>query len=575
MTGTLHFLARQNPAPATAPATTPAQLALPLPGLPESRIDPAEIVTAPRRPWLSRLSIWLVLVLALGIAAASAWWIGDLQQFADSRRQTQIAVADVERLASVLRYLEAETHEVGTIGLDIQTVPTLQALQGALDRLERLDHGGDVSFRIREAAEAYAQHWEAYFDLLAAGEVILGHRLVHERARPSWELFEESVAQAGVFYEAQASNATRRADRGTKITIAAEALLIAFLVFVLERIRRIDQKRLTDLAATSEAHFRSLVQNSSDVTEVVDAEGIVRYASDSITRVLGRTPEQAVGRSIFASLHPSDVEAARGRFAEVVARPGLVPTTELRIQRADGEWVWISITAANLLSDPHVRGVVLNFRDVSERKALEDELRHQALHDSLTRLPNRALFLDLLERALAESRRRRSSVAVCFLDLDGFKGVNDTLGHTAGDELLMQVADGLRGVLRTEDVAARFGGDEFAVLLKGADRATAEAVGLRILRAVRGPMRILGRPVSVGASVGIALTEDRSETPEALIHRADVAMYAAKTGGKGRYRFFEPGMEDEGDDEGAVRTMRSAEEELRSEPEYAAVGGGR
>ena len=286
---------------------------------------------------------------------------------------------------------------------------------------------------------------------------ISGHR---DRSQPSYELLGEAVAQASIYYSAQATRALRRADVGSKATIAVEAFLIVVLVLLLHRIRRQEERHLAEQRERSEPRFRSLVQNSSDAIEVVERSGTVVYASASVDRIVGRPPETSLGRSIFNSIHPDDQELARKRFFEAVETPDEVAHAELRIQRADGRWIWIEITAANLLDDPNVRGMVLNFRDVSDRKALEEQLRQMALHDSLTGLANRTLFVDLLRRALKEGHRHEFPVSVLYLDLDGFKTVNDTLGHQAGDHVLIWVAEHLREVLRAEDIAARLGGDD-------------------------------------------------------------------------------------------------------------------
>ncbi len=200
--------------------------------------------------------------------------------------------------------------------------------------------------------------------------------------------------------------------------------------------------------------------------------------------------------------------------------------------------------ANNLLGDPTVEGIVLTMRDVSERKGLEEELKHQAFHDALSGLANRALFRDRLEHALARAARSRSSLAVLFLDLDDFKLVNDSLGHAAGDDLLVAVAGRLAKSLRAGDTAARFGGDEFAVLLEeisGLDEAC--EVADRIIAELRVPLAIEDREVQVHASIGIAISPIGDEDPAELLQAADVAMYAAKGRGKGSYEVYQPALQ--------------------------------
>jgi diguanylate cyclase (GGDEF)-like protein len=179
-----------------------------------------------------------------------------------------------------------------------------------------------------------------------------------------------------------------------------------------------------------------------------------------------------------------------------------------------------------------------NYRDITERKILEEQLAHQASHDALTGLANRALFRDRLQHALARGVRHGEPTSILFLDLDDFKTVNDSLGHSAGDEMLVAVGERLKGCLRQSDMAARFGGDEFAILLEDTGRVEAEVTARRILRTLAAPVDVLGRQLRAQASIGIAVAEEGRGTQEELLRNADVAMYAAKGGGKARYAVF-------------------------------------
>src|SRR5215203_3424437 len=216
----------------------------------------------------------------------------------------------------------------------------------------------------------------------------------------------------------------------------------------------------------SEERFRSLVQNISEIITILEADGTIRYVSPAVERVMGYKPEEQVGINAFASVHPEDREQASNTFAGILKRPGLHPPLEFRVPHKDGSWRNLEHVVNNLVDDPAVRGVVITSRDVTERKALEEQLRHQAFHDLLTGLPNRALFIDRLEHALTRANRRGSTVAVLFTDLDNFKVINDSLGHDVGDQLLVAVAERLKACLRPEDTAARLGGDEFTILVE-------------------------------------------------------------------------------------------------------------
>jgi diguanylate cyclase (GGDEF)-like protein len=220
---------------------------------------------------------------------------------------------------------------------------------------------------------------------------------------------------------------------------------------------------------------------------------------------------------------------------------------EYRMLHKDGSWVWLESTASDLLNDPAVRGVVVNSRDITERKQAEEALAHQARHDPLTGLPNRALMVDRIAVALANLDRSDRVMAVLFLDLDRFKLINDGLGHAAGDELLVAVAERLTAVLRPGDTIARQGGDEFAVLCVDLhDPAEAVLVADRLAEAMLEPFVLEGTPTFVTTSIGIAIADATSTTdPDELLSRADAAMYQAKEHGRARYELFDADMQAE------------------------------
>ena len=318
----------------------------------------------------------------------------------------------------------------------------------------------------------------------------------------------------------------------------------AVLVFLDISARRSVEKALRD----SEARLRSLVQHVSDVITITDCEGTISYQSPSIAQVLGYDAEELLGTDFKQLVHTSDRDRLDALLREKAQEPeqasgSLARPIELRLRHRDGGWRQTETVATNLLDDPGVRGIVLTARDVTQRKAFETELVRQAFHDPLTQLPNRARFIELLAAAIAQEGGRMN-VAVLFLDLDGFKVVNDSLGHALGDELLSAVAARLAGSLRQGDEIARFGGDEFAVFARNMMHAEdAMRVADRLLADLRQPFSLRGREVFITASIGAALGGRQSSiSPQELLREADIAMYQAKFGGKSRTVVFDESM---------------------------------
>jgi diguanylate cyclase (GGDEF)-like protein/PAS domain S-box-containing protein len=281
-----------------------------------------------------------------------------------------------------------------------------------------------------------------------------------------------------------------------------------------------------------------LVQNSSDVITLIGRDGAIKYQSASVERILGYTESRLIGTFFGDIVHPDDRTQLLRKIDEAINIPGPPISVECRLRREDESYCPAEVTITNLLELPAVRGLVLNTRDVSERKALEDKLTHQAFHDSLTNLPNRAAFRISLDHALELDNERR--IAVLFLDLDDFKAVNDTLGHDVGDQLLAAVGARIGSTLRPGDTVARLGGDEFAVLLQSMeDEKTATRVADRITRQLTPPFSIAGKEISIHASIGIAGLVSGQEAADELIRNADVAMYIAKSKGKARFAEYE------------------------------------
>jgi diguanylate cyclase (GGDEF)-like protein/PAS domain S-box-containing protein len=294
----------------------------------------------------------------------------------------------------------------------------------------------------------------------------------------------------------------------------------------------------------SEERFRALVQNASDLIGILEQSGSVRYESPSHQRVLGHAPDEHQGKGFLELVHPEDRQAAATALRALVDQPGEIATLEYRRRHRDGSWRVIESTASNLLAHPAVAGIVLNSHDATDRKLAEERLIHDALHDELTGLPNRALFMDRLKHSMERSRREPAQLTiVLFMDIDRFKIVNDSLGHLVGDELLVKITSSLSAALRPGDTIARVGGDEFAILLDGAkDAADAEQIAARIHDHLSTPLTLQGHEVFLTASIGIAVLTPEYERPEDLLRDADTAMYRAKSMGPAGHVMFNHGM---------------------------------
>jgi diguanylate cyclase (GGDEF)-like protein/PAS domain S-box-containing protein len=287
-----------------------------------------------------------------------------------------------------------------------------------------------------------------------------------------------------------------------------------------------------------EGRLMALVEKASDDFLIVDAGGQVVFSTPSFRTDYLDTSSAAT--MLAALMHPGDEETVRRCWRRVLAGdPGATSGVEVRMHRRDGNWRYISLKLTNHMNDPAVGGVVANLNDISEHHEYEERLSRQALHDGLTSLANRTLFIGRLERA-ASAARNRGTHSVLFMDLDDFKGVNDSLGHQAGDALLIEVARRLVASVRPEDTVARVGGDEFAILLENTTARAAAIAAQRILVALALPLVLEGREVRPSASLGVASSRDGNA--DTLMTDADLAMYFAKRDGKNHFRVFEPAM---------------------------------
>lgn len=353
----------------------------------------------------------------------------------------------------------------------------------------------------------------------------------HDRAlldRPSSTTYEMLMPS---------SEGDKRQMLYNKVSFVDQKGDVAGLIGVITDVTR--YKETERALEASEARFRVLTESSIDLISVIDADGTMQYQSAALRHLLGFDPADTVGKNVFDLVHQDDVDHVRAAFRRIAGIRALTEPVELRLRHRDGGWRTFESLGTNCLANPHIRGIVWNSRDVTDRKVIQQRIQHLAYHDNLTGLPNRGLLQDRLARSVARAERSGRKVAVLFIDLDNFKNINDTLGHDVGDELLRQVSRRLSECVRLEDTIARQGGDEFIVLLDNLDEGrNASIVAQKILNSLRQPLVLGGTEQHVSGSVGIALYPEDGRDAQTLMKNADTAMFHGKSLGKNTYQYF-------------------------------------
>jgi diguanylate cyclase (GGDEF)-like protein/PAS domain S-box-containing protein len=635
------------------------------------------------------LARWAAFAGAVIVLLAAVGGMLLLQRRSDQARQAETALAR----------LEGDAQREFGLGWDAvgqqrfrpgywQDMEAIRAhIEAKLDALARTTDLDGATADVRAAYTAFRADEQTALDLLAAGRFDEARRVQDEETEPAFHQLDAAVSAASAEYAAKAERANRLMKLGSIATMLGAAGAMGLLFWQIERTQRRTALAAMEqaLLGQSEARFRALVQNASDIIVVLDREAQIRYVSPSVERVLGHATAALIGQSIIPFVHPDDIEAAETGFANTLSFAGEHLPIDVRLRHADGSWRTVEARGTNLLDDPDLDGIVINVRDVTERmeavaalqasearlqaivntspdmiaildaegrhrfvnaayqtvlgyrpeqvigrpsfahirpddlatmmadrttpatgdvfdlarsaraptvtfraphadghwvpleargqvlrdaegrpegmlvitrditarieaeaarRSAEEQLAHQAFYDPLTDLPNRALFMSRLEHALAADGRA-PAVAVLFLDLDGFKLINDSLGHGAGDEVLVAVGRRLVRCLRPSDTLARFGGDEFTVLLTDVD-GPEQALGVaeRLLESLQAPVTLAQRRLFITGSVGVVFNTGAAQ-PVELLRQADIALYQAKGAGKNRAVLFDSEMNEQ------------------------------
>jgi diguanylate cyclase (GGDEF)-like protein/PAS domain S-box-containing protein len=296
-------------------------------------------------------------------------------------------------------------------------------------------------------------------------------------------------------------------------------------------LRDLTDRRRWEVARRDDDRFRSLVQHAASILFLLDREGRVDSVSAAVTRLLGHDQEQVEGRPLAALVVERDRAEVEAALARALDGPNWKAATAVEVELSrgdDGPPVPFELSIVNMLEDPTVQGLVVSAHDITQLRATRAALEELAAHDPLTGLPNRTALLELLAARVGDER-----TAVIFLDLDGFKPINDAYGHTVGDEVLRQLAERLRASVRKGDVVARYGGDEFVVVAEVDDPSDVTYLTTRLVAGIERPFTLAGEIIELSASVGLAHPVP-GDTPVSLLSRADAAMYLAKEGAQRR-----------------------------------------
>lgn len=487
-----------------------------------------------------RSRTFVVGVVCLFMAGLTNFGIVGIQRIVDEKRADQVRIATL-RLSISSLVSDLDRARAGE-----PYRPVEQKLSEIEDQLAEIPSAGpsirpglmvtlrDFRHAVTQEAKAFSSGKRADVDRIAASAT----RPLHFKLDRTLDIFEAERR-----HEAEVGTITLAFFATGSFIFVGALIAVLFGLHQRRTMAMLASRSGQAAAEASERRFRSLVRNNADVIAVTNEEGQVKLMSEASERLFGQSSASLIGKSFYDLVHKEDLPLLQGAYAAVWAEPSSTNMVEIRILTAAGGSRPFQVTLNNLSSDPDVQGALLTCHDLYERKRLEDELTHNAFHDLLTGLPNRALFMDRLEHQLRTRSGETPNASVLFIDLDNFKIVNDSLGHAVGDELLLMAAKRLASTVRPGDTVARLGGDEFTILLVGVGNA-AEAVkaAQRILASLEAPFLLENREVIVPASIGIAVCNRTGVDAFQLLRDADTAMYAAKAQGKNGFAVFDRRM---------------------------------
>ena len=426
-----------------------------------------------------------------------------------------------------------------------QAQVALEASRSGLAEAQRRAHLGSFEYDLGSRELTWS---EEYFRILGldpavAPSIELFVSVVHPADYPKVRDVWADAITEGVAFDLQCRiilpDAAERVVRHRGVPeVADNGQVVKVVGTMMDETEQVEAERVR---VEAEAQFEIGFEQSAIGTVIADADGSPVRVNAAVCALLGRPPDLLIGRHMGEYTHPDDVPLAQAVRAKVAAGHDTYQD-ERRYIRPDGSVVWASSHVTLVRNEAgEAKYFFVQLEDITSRKLMEHELAHQVLHDSLTGLPNRTLLSERLAHGLVGSRRRGAKVGVMFLDIDQFKVVNDSMGHTSGDDLLRHVAAQIAGAIRPGDTVARFGGDEFVVVCDDVTTLETEQIAERVMAALSVPCRIGDQDLTITASLGVAVADDAS-TSESLLRDSDAAMYRAKERGGGRVELFDDAL---------------------------------